>query len=83
MSLLKPLGQFSPFHADPSVETGVRLCSYCHALLTVMPFHGKKNNKEPIFLHNYELLTLMILSLVVMTEMQKYCITFAVAVSFR
>ena len=29
------------FHVDPTVETGLRVCSSGHAPLTVTPIHGK------------------------------------------
>ena len=41
------------FHVNPTVETGLRVCSNGHARLTVMPIYGKimviKNNTFFVF----------------------------------
>ena len=32
---------FTKFHVDPTVETGMKVCSNGHSPLTVMPIYGK------------------------------------------
>ena len=49
------------FHVDPTVETGLRVCSNGHAPLTVMSICGKiviikKKQKNILILKNQELL---------------------------
>ena len=47
------------FHVDPTVETGLRVCSNGHAPLTVMPIYGKImiiKKKQILLLQNQELL---------------------------
>ena len=44
------------FHVDPTVETGLRVCSNGHAPLTVMLIYGKIILKKNILLQNQELL---------------------------
>ena len=58
---------FTKFHIDPTVEMRLRVCSNGHAPLTVIPIYGTKIIIS-ILLQNQELLKMMILSLVAMTE---------------
>ena len=46
------------FHANPTVEKGLRVCSNGHAPMIVMPKYGKKKNNyiKHILLQNQELL---------------------------
>ena len=68
------------FHIDPTVETGLRVCSNGHAPLTVMPVYGKiMIIKETTYSSSSKPrpTQMMILSLVEMTGLEKCCITSA------
>ena len=62
------------FHVDPTVETGLRVCSNSHTPLTVMPIYGKIMiiKKHILLLQNQELL-----KLIAMTGLEKRYITSA------
>ena len=67
------------FHVDPTVETGLRVCSNGHAPLTVMTIYGKKmiikrthsSSSKP------RPAQMMVLSLDALTGLEKCCITSA------
>ena len=68
------------FHVDPTVETGLRVCSNGHIPLTVMPIYGKIMiiKKQTYFSSSQPRpAQMLILSLVAMTGWAKYCITSA------
>ena len=70
------------FHVDPTVETGLRVCSNGHSSLTVMPIHGKimitkKQKKTHTSSSKPRTAQMMILLLVAMIGLGKCCITTA------
>ena len=65
------------FHGDPTVETGLRVCSNGHAPLTVMPLYGKIMIKKHSSSSKPRPVQMMILSLVAMTGLKKCCVTSA------
>ena len=75
---------FTKFHVNPTVETGLRVCSNGHAPLTVMPVYDKimilkKTNKQKhiLLLQTKTCLNDDPFIIVAMTGLEKFCITSA------
>ena len=71
---------FTKFHVDPTVETGLKVCSNGYTPLTVMPIYGKMmiiKKKAHSSSSKPRTAQMVILSFVAMTGLKKCCITSA------